>query len=715
MTETNEVIQGESSDPGHKYTMTVDLSVLESLGINLYSNAAAVLSELVANAYDADAGAIDITWRDRAGAGDPTPEAESDSADDADDVAEQPPAVAQAEPAELTEIVVSDDGSGMTVEQLNERFLTAGYKKRDKEGHSSPKWHRPFMGRKGIGKLSVFSLARTIEVYSRVPGGEANGLRIDVTDLEEAIRDGKAYHPESIAVPHEFDRDGTTIVLSDLKRKRTAITAAALRKRLARRFDVMDTTSPSEGGFHIKVNGTRVTWADRQELKRLQLIWEFNGPVLPDTALPRDIKRFSLPRSVVNAEKGWHVSGWFGTTGKPTDLVADEEAGSLKNIIVLARKRPIQEGIIEKLDFSRIFGNYVTGQIEADFLDLDEAGYDDIATSDRQRLIEDDERVVALQSFLREMFVVAADQWSAERPKQAAKDAVAATPKLQEWLDSLEAWQRPSAERMIGTISSLDFEKTNEKENRSTLYRSGILAFARVGLRKNAEELDKLADVTADRLLPLLGQQDAYEAALWADILRSRVEAITQFRGLTDANEKERVLQTHLFDHMWLLDPSWDRPTANTTMEENLRRFHPDVIPEDPEGTPIDGRVDIRYRAASGKHIIVELKRYGRRTTVEELAQQGTKYYTALADVLNRTDRAHEVPMIEVVFVVGSEPTTTLNGRLSLDTYREGQFAPSNGRRVLYDALIHNAQVQYEEYLDASEAVRKLDDIVKEL
>ena len=34
------------------------------------------------------------------------------------------------------------------------------------------------------------------------------------------------------------------------------------------------------------------------------------------------------------------------------ELADDEDAGSLKNIIVLARKRPIQEGIIEKLDFS---------------------------------------------------------------------------------------------------------------------------------------------------------------------------------------------------------------------------------------------------------------------------------------------------------------------------------------------------------------------------
>jgi hypothetical protein len=37
------------------YKLTLDLRVLDHLGIKLYSNAAAVLSEAVANAWDADA------------------------------------------------------------------------------------------------------------------------------------------------------------------------------------------------------------------------------------------------------------------------------------------------------------------------------------------------------------------------------------------------------------------------------------------------------------------------------------------------------------------------------------------------------------------------------------------------------------------------------------------------------------------------------------
>ena len=39
----------------HKFTMSLSLNVLNHLGINLYSNIPAVLSEIVANSWDADA------------------------------------------------------------------------------------------------------------------------------------------------------------------------------------------------------------------------------------------------------------------------------------------------------------------------------------------------------------------------------------------------------------------------------------------------------------------------------------------------------------------------------------------------------------------------------------------------------------------------------------------------------------------------------------
>lgn len=706
MTESSTPAAVAESAEDETYTMTVDLSVLESLGINLYSNAAAVLSELVANAYDADAGQVDITWQPRAApsplgqTGQPVAEGPTTAADPPDE-----------EPA-VQEVVISDDGCGMTVPEANARFLKAGYKKRDAEGNRSPKG-RPFMGRKGIGKLSVFSLAQTVEVYSKTEGGQPHGFQIRVEALEDAIRLSRPYHPVPVAVPAEYAKRGTTLVLSDLKKKRAGLTANALRKRLARRFDVLDPRTPEAGGFHIFINGTRITWADRQELKRLEFIWEFPATNLEPHVLPPGVRRFALASGAVNAQRGWTISGWFGTAKRPTDLVDDEEAGSLKNIIVLARKRPIQEGIIEKLDFSRLFGNYVTGQIEADFLDSDDPEYDDIATSDRQRLIEDDERVLALQDFLRKAFVTAADDWSEARPKKEAADALVNYPKLQEWLSKRPDWQKPAAEGMIGTIASLELERRNEKEDRASLFRSGVLAFERIGLREVARDLENLSMVTAEDLLHLLGAQDAYESALWLDILRSRVEAISSFRNLTRADEKEKVLQEHLFDHLWLLDPAWERAATSTRMEENLRHIAPDAFPVDEAGKELTGRIDIRYAQANGRHVIVELKRYTVKKDALELQEQGLKYYSALRSILEQQNRADEP--IEVVFVLGEKPGAARRGGESVDEYSESMFKSISGRYVLYDELIENACRQYEDYLEASDRARELDELLAAL
>lgn len=660
------------SESGNKFRMTVDLSVLEALGINLYSNAAAVLSELVANAWDADSSRVEINW---------------DTAND--------------------RVTVSDTGSGMSVDDVNDRFLKVGYAKRTSEGTVSPRWNRPYMGRKGIGKLSVFSIADVVDVYS-TKDAQSIGLRIEIGDLRDAMREGREYNPSEIAVPEEYATAGTTIVLSSLKKSRADLTAAALRKRLARRFDVVDQTPEDEGGFKLFIDGKPVTYADRQELKKLQFIWEIGEKRLEDRALPSSVKRFVIEDNVIDAAAGWKVRGWIGTAKTPTDLTEDEEAGSLKNIIVLARKRPIQEGIIEKLDFSRLFGNYVTGQIEADFLDLDD--FDDIATSDRQRLIEDDPRVIALQKYLRKIFLDASEQWAEERPSKESKNAIDRYPQVKSWLESLPAWQQKPATAMIGNIAGLALEGKNAEKNRRALFRSGILAFARVGLRKSIEELSQLSRVTVEDLLPVLSEQSSYEAALFVDILRTRLSAIEKMREISDANEKEKVLQRHLFEHLWLLDPSWERATGSARIEEDLRRVEPGSFAVDEKEKEVRGRIDIRYRTTGGRHVIVELKRYERSTKVGELAEQGRKYADALYQVLSETNRQNEG--IEVVFVLGKKPTAARLGFKSDDEQIKQELDIFNGSYVLYDTLIGNARRQYSEYLEASDKAKELDQLL---
>jgi hypothetical protein len=98
---------------------------------------------------------------------------------------------------------------------------------------------------------------------------------------------------------------------------------------------------------------------------------------------------------------------------------------------------------------------------------------------------------------------------------------------------------------------------------------------------------------------------------------------------------------------------------------------------------------------------------------VGELADQGTKYFDALSSILTKQKRSTE--HIEVVFVLGDKPRTPQRGRLTEDVATRDRFNAFNGRYVLYDELIGNAQRQYQDYLEASDTAKTLNDLLDSL
>jgi len=104
--------------------LDIRLSVLDDLGLRLYSSTPAVLSEIVANAWDADATVVEVTL----------------------------------DPNDQT-ITIKDNGEGMTFEEAQARFLTVGYRRREIRPTRTEKHNRPVMGRKGIGKLAPLAVS----------------------------------------------------------------------------------------------------------------------------------------------------------------------------------------------------------------------------------------------------------------------------------------------------------------------------------------------------------------------------------------------------------------------------------------------------------------------------------------------------------------------------------------------------------------------------
>ena len=62
------------------------------------------------------------------------------------------------------QITIADDGHGMKLEDINEKYLLVGYPRRMHNEAVTDRYKRKVMGRKGIGKLSLFSIAETVKV-----------------------------------------------------------------------------------------------------------------------------------------------------------------------------------------------------------------------------------------------------------------------------------------------------------------------------------------------------------------------------------------------------------------------------------------------------------------------------------------------------------------------------------------------------------------------
>lgn len=645
-----------------RYIMTVDLNVLDHLGINLYSNIAAVLTEAVANAWDADAETVDIKI-DPAG----------------------------------NWIEIIDDGIGMSVDDMNGKYLRVGYRRRDEDvehGKTTAKG-RPVMGRKGLGKLSLFSIANIIEVQS-AKGDVGHGLRMTVAGIHESVQKKEPfYSPESLSAEQVNVVKGTRIVLRDIKRQRLGRGALALRKRLARRFSVLGEAH----GFKIDLDGQPITSSDRGDLPMVQFLWQFGDDAIDLTPASQLLEKESLPNRFDAWDSGWRVSGWIGTARFPKQLDS-EDAGNLNGIVVFARGRLFHENILDKLNDGRLYTKYLTGQIEADFLDADDAP--DIATSDRQRVQEDDPRYGQLIAFLRSSLTQVEKRWTEWRKKHEVEKAKETSPALAEWLDSLPDGYKKTAETLIAKLSALPVD---DEEDRKLMYRHGILAFERMKLRGSTEELAASVE-SVDKLLAVLADRDSLEASLYRDIVKSRLEAIEGFQSIIDEEAQERVLQKYLFNHLWLLDPAWERATDSLVMETRLAEAG--VLTEDMTEKERLGRVDIAYRTNAGKHIIVELKKVERKMKLLDLQDQGQTYVDKLKKILLKQGDA--TPNIEVVFVIGKPVDEESSNPERL---KSSMAAIAPGSRIVhYDSLIRGAQEAYSAYIEKSKSLDKLEKIV---
>lgn len=384
-----------------KYKITIDPKVIAILGPHLYGDTASIIAELVSNCYDADADSCWVTIKTGIS----------------------------------PEITIEDNGIGMTPKEVNKYFLDIGYDRRS-ERPTSPNGRKVF-GRKGIGKLAAFSLAKRIELYSLKDGRKAGCI----LDYDKITLEGK--NPEAIPEDKiEFDSSklskdgtGTRIVLKEI-RKSINNTYYYLINKLVRNFSIdskefkirmikndeapktidyvslnffqkMDTILTIGENFRGKKDTVEQNEIEERYKRAYCYEQAKDSEKLPQ--LPQKVKVFNKKGEIVEID--FSIEGWIGTIvdkGELRGLIIkdgatkdEEDSISITDnrITIFSRERIGEYDILPKVQTDRVYDAYIIGEMHVNVFEDDELI--DMAISNRRGYEESDERYIKLIEILK--------------------------------------------------------------------------------------------------------------------------------------------------------------------------------------------------------------------------------------------------------------------------------------------------------------------------
>lgn len=528
------------------YLMRISRMTVDKLGVRLYDRVSAVVAELVANAYDADAESVSV----RLPLG--TLLARKDGS--------------TGEVMEYGHVIeVQDDGHGMTPQEANDHFLRVGKDRRadPAQGGKSRNKGRPVMGRKGIGKLAPFGICKRIEIVSA--GGEPNeyGYRIAhfVMDYDKILKDDDQ--------PVEMDRgaldgsyqaeSGTLVRLIGFLPKRVP-NKATFHRQMARRFGLR------QQRFAIRIEDTR----NPVENPPFEVGSTFEIPLMPETRV--DVSHD--PVTLAEEGRDLPVSGWMGLA---KDAYKNEEMAGVR---IYARGKIVAT----TRDFGQPAGftgeftlrSYLVGEVHAEWLDED--GGDDLVTTDRQDILWESTYGRALREWgkkwirkiaaasraprrrrVEQLFLTASDIEGRARERFADDEIVATAVELGKQIGRFAAEDELIDQDYVEGLTQVVLSVAPHKTLMDAFDDFNRAMFGERG--------------SMESLLDLFSRTRIAEMASYAQIAYERVEAIRKLDAVLDEGAAEDVLQGIVAKAPWLIEATWTPITTNQSLKQFARKF----------------------------------------------------------------------------------------------------------------------------------------------
>lgn len=384
---------------------------LRLLGKGLYSNHWTAIAELVANGLDAQANNVKIYIN---------------MIDKKNSIIE-----------------IFDNGTGMNYGDLSEKYALIGKDKRE-DGELTEEIKKQVMGRKGIGKLAALYLSNKYYLISKTENEKESAWCLDafnVKDSDIPHLDRCDIKDVGIECQEEWTKfkTGTMIHLTNVDLTNFGIkTLEGLKARLAdfyltellngqievcvrekekdeKRFHAIE-KSIAFKNFYAFYNNTGIDFESRlasgvKITTSIDSISEKQRPVIKVGSEQFHVsgKQFFRKANgeLTERELEYSMYGWIGihTSIDKADAILNDP-DYLKNkayrpnqLRLYVRKKLAVENFLEYIKNTQAFSNYIEGEISFDILDDNELG--DIATSNRQGFVEDDERVVLLVEILK--------------------------------------------------------------------------------------------------------------------------------------------------------------------------------------------------------------------------------------------------------------------------------------------------------------------------
>lgn len=519
--------------------MPFEPTTIEHLGLKLYVSLPPVIGELVSNAWDADAERVDVIL--------PEERITSDS-----------------------EVIVKDIGGGMNADAIQGAYLPIGRKCRDELGRDySEKYHRPLMGRKGIGKLAAFGVATELEVRT-VKDGYAICIRLNYDDMKSWPK-GKDYEPKVVAerTGKTKEANGTKIHLRRLLRTRPIAKEWIIRE-LARRFTVID------DNFKVFVNGEEIGPEHRRLREFCKVSWDV-------TELPLG--------SVIDKEAGFEVSGWMGLVEKSSqvdrgvDIFAHGKAVELETMFGLKTTH---------IQFARA---YVVGEVHADFLDGTE---DQISTG---RNAAHWESIVGqkLQEWGSKSLKWVFNKWL-ELQRKEKEEKIIRIEDFGKWLNTRTNREQKIAKKLIKTIVE---DQNIEPESAGPLLQVIKTNIEFQAFQELVDEMEE-SGINVQTLLKLFYDWRIIEAREHLKLSDGRLDVMEKLSEYIDKGALEvKQIQPLFEENGWLVNPSWGNVTGQTTYTKLLRKHC-----KEPQNLgDKNRRIDILGYEVGGAVHVVELKR----------------------------------------------------------------------------------------------------------